>query len=139
MPDDGMQLVNMTTGTGEQQRTPTIFKTSVGGGGATIWTPASGKKFRMLGFNITVTNDYASATAENNLALLDNATTFMRFSFFCPATGITTVAGKVELANMPILPGNGYLSIAADNPLKTFLSGALTAGQISMNVWGCEE
>lgn len=123
------------------QRTPTVFKGLAGANGAglaTIWTPAKGKKFRLLGGNVTLTKEAACAGALW-ISLCDNtetaATRIIRFEISSAALVAT---GQVE--NFPfVIPGNGYLSQAADNVLALNLSGALTAGLCTVSIWGVEE
>lgn len=74
----------------------------------TVWTPATGKKFRLLGFSISV-------SAAANVLLEDNAAA--TFIFRTPKL----------VADTPytfILPGRGYLSTAANNVLKATSSAA---------------
>jgi hypothetical protein len=84
---------------------------------ATIWTPASGKKFRFMGFLL-------STTVAGNFLFKDNTTEFLR----APA-----IAGDFK---PPPPMGNGYLSSAADNPLKLDVT---VNGTVNGFVFGCEE
>jgi len=129
-------VYNNVTNKAEIQRTPTVFKTIRGKttGTNTLWDPAAGKKFRLMGGIITLSKDAACAGAET-LFLVDNATDLMAFDISSAALVAT---GKIHTIAFQ-LPGNGYLSLAADNILNLSFNAALTAGSASANVWGTEE
>jgi hypothetical protein len=121
----------------ERVRTPTSFK-AVGGiasaGATAVWTPAGGKKFRVMGGLIALSKEAACAGAES-IALKDSAATFLEVDI---SNAALVATGQVEIIPFAY-PGNGYLSTAADNVLNVNLGGALTAGVLTVNVWGCEE
>lgn len=100
---------------------PIVFKT-VGLTAATaetaLWTPASGKKFRLMGFILT-------PGATGTLTLKDG-------------TGLATIFVARGLIDQPIIVdlGNGILSGAADRVL-TVIRG--TSGILDGTVWGREE
>ena len=128
-------LYNPLTGKGETKRTLTkIIPTALisAAGNTAIWTPAAGKKFRLIGFSVVVRGDTTTA-AGSLVTLLDGATTIDNVCWLA-----TTVATQPNRWSEP-LPGNGYLSAAANNILYANLSAAATAGGIYINVWGCEE
>jgi hypothetical protein len=130
-------LYNPATFYAEPARTPTIFKhqlcTTVAA--TAVWTPAGGKKFRLMGYVITPAAGMAAAGIEL-ITFLDNAAAI-------------TIAHQVYLpiaasiVNQPSivvrLPGNGHLSTNADNVLNVTLTAAATAGAISVMVYGTEE
>lgn len=125
----------------ELRRTPSILKTAqVSATSTTVWTPAAGKKFRLMGFSIVLSADATLATAGKTvLALVDNATAInMAFSFWVPAVALTSVLGTTNPLNFS-LPGNGYLSLGANNALNVTLSVALATGKFSINLVGTEE
>ena len=104
-------------------RTPSVFKSLAAvliTAQTTIWTPAAGKKFRLMGFVIT------QGVLAGNVTLKDN-------------TGGTTI---LVIPSTPIgqplsVPlGNGILSAAANNVLTATGSATET---ISGFVYGCEE
>jgi hypothetical protein len=127
-------LFNPTTKQNEALRTPTIFKTTAliqAIGNTAIWTPASGKRFRLLGGVVNVPNTSTSAAGTIS-ALFDGAT----------ASGITLTAIGATTAGISYtltLPSNGYLSTAINNALNLNNSAAYTAGGIIVCVWGVEE
>jgi len=116
----------------ELVRTPSIFKTGTANaiGSTALWTPAAGKKFRVMGYTFTLPSTATSA-AGTVITLKDDATSV--FTIIVMGTTSGALSGSVEL------PGNGYLSTAADNVLNINCSAALTAGQIAVSVWGTEE
>jgi hypothetical protein len=91
------------------------------GTGATIWTPASGKKFRLMGWSL-------SSSAAAALIFGDNAigTVILR-------TPLVAAGGLTEA---PPQIGSGFLSAAADNVLK--LDTTVTS-TVSGFVFGVEE
>jgi hypothetical protein len=111
---DGSQWVRVrTASTYKDQSTVAI------GSIATVWTPASGKKFRLMGGSISV-------SAAGSILFEDN-------------TGGNTVFRTPKLAaDTPYnfdLPG-GKLSATANNVLKATLS---TTGNLTGTLWGTEE
>lgn len=126
----------------ENHRTPTIYKNANGQGGMTAWTPTAGKKFRLMGFHLSVTPDAAisGGAAEVIFSLTDQATP-IGFSFraFIPATAVVATPGSIVIASI-VIPGNGYLSLAAANNLLVGVTGGvLTTGQFVFNSFGTEE
>jgi len=108
--------------TWDRARTPSKFVPVALGAGtaeATLWTPASGKKFRMMGFCLTV-GGAATLTFKDN-------------------TGGTTIFAARGATDQPIQPsgmGNGILSAAANNVLTVTRSASVT---LDGTVWGTEE
>ena len=111
----------------DRVRTPKIFKSFAStaitaGTGITLWTPTSGKKFRLLGCAI-------SYSAAAQLIFGDNAVgTVILRSPTLAAAGIF-ILGAADL-------GNGILSAAANNVLKLDATGSANAAGA---VWGVEE
>jgi hypothetical protein len=117
-------------------RTPTVFKSvQCNTAAATaVWTPAAGKKFRLMGGVIT-TSGWLAAAAETIVTLLDQAGAItLAFNFVLPAAA-TALSACIPFDLKP----NGYLSAAANNVLNATLSGNLTGGHIMVSVWGTEE
>ncbi len=134
-------LWNPGTDNMELSRTPSIYKNFSGGAlSNTLWTPAAGKRFRLMGFSIVLSADATLAAAgETVLALVDQATAInIAFAFWVPAIAITTSLGTTNPVNFN-LPGNGYLSLAANNALIANLTVALATGVFSINAMGTEE
>lgn len=91
-----------------------------------LWTPAAGKRFRLLAAALSVASGAATA---GFLRLYDNTTGFaIGADVQYPTSGIA-------LVSMP-LPENGYLSLAANNALGVYNSTACT---LSAAVFGVEE
>lgn len=88
--------------------------------GATIWTPASGKKFRLMGYSF-------SASAAASLIFGDNVVGTVIFR-----GPLLAAAGIDSQYNL----GNGFLSAAANNVLKLDVSANAT---VTGTVWGTEE
>jgi hypothetical protein len=109
----------------DRLRTPNIWKTIAAvavtaGTPQTVWTPAAGKKFRLMGFAV-------SLTVAGSVIFDDNAvgTEIIRTPLLAAGTGI---------ASPPM--GNGFLSAAANNVLQVNVSAT---GSVSGFVYGTEE
>lgn len=111
---------------------PTTFKTGSANaiGSTALWTPATGKKFRILGFSFTLPST-ATTAAGSTITLMDNATAV--FTLLLVGTTSDALSGVVNL------PSGGYLSAVVNNVLNINLTAALTAGAIAVNAWGLEE
>lgn len=109
--------------TWDRQRTPNVFKTfSLAASSAeqTIWTPTAGKKFRLMGFVLTINTLAATVTFRDNTA---GATIFV-------------TAGLAGAIVAPSNLGNGILSATINN-LLTIQASAVSA--LVGTVWGTEE
>jgi hypothetical protein len=110
----------------DRQRFPNVFKTLSAvavNTEVTIWTPTSGKKFRLMGFVLTSTG------ASGNVALKDNTggTTILTIPF--------SSIGDSKAIPYPGL-GNGILSAASNNVLTAL---GQTGQSISGFLMGLEE
>lgn len=119
--------------------TPTTFKHLVINGAAgdmNIWTPAAGKKIRLLGYHFTMRKD-TLATGAMTLQFKDGATLIAAPIFNFPDG---TAAPAAFHVSGRMLDDVGYLSLAADNILKiTKAGGNFSAGEVNLAVWGLEE
>jgi hypothetical protein len=126
-------------------RTPNIFHTAsvpaTASGNTAVWTPTSGKKFRLMRFQITATDLSATAAALLTISFQDATTAIGigTYDVWIPATaslasGITTVSAWVDI-------GNGYLSTTINNVLNANISATLSGatGTFRVNVCGTEE
>lgn len=127
-------------------RTPTVFKTAsvaaTATGNSAVWTPGSGNKFRLLGFQITAQGLAATVSAVVTISFQDSASgiTFGTFDVDVPAvaglvSGVDIISGYVDMGAF------GILSAAANNVLNFNISaaGAGTVGTYRINVAGTEE
>lgn len=89
--------------------------------GVTAWTPASGKKFRLMGWNLSTSVAAAIEFHDNTVG----ATPILQ-------TPLLAAAGYHNSVNM----GNGFLSATADNVL---ILDVTASGNVSGMVWGTEE
>lgn len=123
---------NVASGMSERQLTPGFFKTGTAAalGNTALWTPTTGKKFRILGFKVFIPSTTTTA-AGSTITLKDDASTV----FTLAVIGTTTQVINYQQTGM----GNGYLSAAANNVLNINCSAALTAGGCTVDVWGTEE
>lgn len=133
-------IFNPDTGGFEYQRT--ITKLPINGAGAAgdnvIWTPAKGKKFRLLGFLLTI--PIGSTTAASQVVSIKDGvggTAGAIMSFNISIGALAALTQPIILLVM--LPSNGCLSSKADNPLNVNLLCAMTAGGVQFSGWGCEE
>jgi hypothetical protein len=99
-------------------------------GNTAIWDPAAGKRFVLVGvyyqYPATLTTAGGSL-----LSLYDGTTTNVLILSDAQATNPATHQ------HIPI-GRDGYLSAAADNILYANLSAAVTAGSVTVSVWGYE-
>ena len=114
----------------DRQRTPNVFKklqavSVTAGTPVAVWTPAAGKKFRMMGFIL--------ATTVAGSILMEDATGGANEFHRVPLLTGTT-APPPPIASPPL--GNGYLSTTANNAL--FIDVTVT-GVVSGVIYGTEE
>lgn len=121
-------------------RTPSIFKTAsaAASGNTAVWTPTSGKKFRLMRFMVQVTGNSTTASGVVvTISFQDSASAMnIAMDVFVPTTSLGTgddfVGPWVDL-------GNGFLSAAANNVLNINLSAALATGNVRVTCCGTEE
>lgn len=135
-------LVNIVTAVNNLQTSfnpqPTIWKyADVSATGDTvIWTPATGKKFRLMAYNIETTSNIAG-NASISISLKDGSTAMgMGTIIWAPLLAVATGSGRNDTGWRDLKAG--YLSLAANNTLKATLSAALT-GTARINMMGREE
>lgn len=99
-----------------------------------VWTPAGGKKFRLMGGLISMSGLIAAAATRTMTLFEETAgTVLFRCNITIPVLG-TNVAFPFNF------PGNGFLASIADKKLQcTTAGGTYTAGGDSVMVWGTEE
>jgi hypothetical protein len=107
----------------DRLRTPNVFKVVsavavTAGTPASVWTPTSGKKFRLLGFVL-------SLSVAGFVKLIDSAAEIFR-------TGAMPLGDGDEVISL----GNGILSALANNILKIDVSAT---GTVNGTVFGVEE
>lgn len=133
-------LVTGSSYVGLPRREADVFRqtTATANSNQTIWTPATGKRFRLLGYAIDVTGDANVASATHvTISLTDSGTLFgLSHSVYIPASG--TVNGNLAQWAWD-LGGIGYLSSTVGNSLQLLPATALTAGLIRVRVQGVEE
>jgi hypothetical protein len=125
-------------------RTPDVFKTLANdttSGNTAIWTPASGRKFRLMGYQVIVPGNAVYATTAGTLTVtFQDATTATPFTHVVQVP--TTAVNGVLYNSGWISLGNGFVSSTANNALNVNLAlggtGALTAGA-TVNVCGVED
>jgi hypothetical protein len=134
-------LYNYNGTNNDRVRTPTTFKTATAtaAGDTALWTPAAGKKFRLMRFTIQITSDASTTGGADIDIILRDATTGLAaaLTVFVPAVAATTFGSTVTTGWINL--GNGILSAAANNVLNINLSAALTSGKVRAIVGGTEE
>ena len=144
-----LNMVSTGTAAGFFQRTPAVFKTAsvpaTASGNTAVWTPAAGKKFRLMKFQISGTNLAATAVTTITISFVDGATGIAigTYDVLLPAVATSTailVGGSVRISEVYDL-GNGYLSLAANNVLSANVSATVAGatGSFRYNVIGTEE
>lgn len=104
-----------------------------------IWTPASGKSFKLLGFVIMLTGN-ATVTAGTvvTATLYDGANAIpIAFDFFVPQTTANQWTPDNDTPWIDL--DEGYLSAAVNNVLSINLSTALTVGNFRVFCIGTEQ
>lgn len=119
----------------EAQRTPDTFKTLFNqtAGGNVLWDPAVGARVRLMGGIFTIAAPTLGAAAVNRVGLYDSAVQVIYLEFWCAAAAAAT-----NIVLPFNFPGNGYLC-PLNGDLSMTLATNLTAGSISVTVWGTEE
>jgi hypothetical protein len=125
----------------DRLRTPNIFRQGVRAtsGNNAFWTPAAGKKFRLMGYFITMTAEAAAASAADMIISLTDAGALIgvSHSVYVPALSPTTSGGGFSTGFVSL--GNGILSAVANNALFLNITVTLTAGTVSAVAIGTEE
>lgn len=109
-------------------------------GATLIWTPASGRSFRLLKYQIEATANVAQQNQGVIIVSFTDNDTSMPFAHdvFVPSSAMNSNNIKYQ-SGWIALGGIGYLSVAANNVLNVNLSATLTAGNFRINVCGTEE
>lgn len=119
----------------DRQRGANVFKSVVvtAAGDTTIWTPTSGKKFRLMGLSISASGTAAALVADL-LKIQDGAGGANLWQ------GLIAVAVTVTGDSQIFVDfGQGRLSGAINTVLNANLATAFTAGGAAVNAWGTEE
>lgn len=134
------RLSGWNGGTYERVRVANVFRTVgpiTAAGSTAVWTPAAGKRFRLMGYQLEVAgNSSIAAAGLDAVNLLDGAAVVLRHNPWVPAAA-GTVLGAVVLNDSDL--GQGYLSAAANNVLSVNIATAFATGGVTVNVWGTEE
>ena len=132
--------------TWDRQRTPNKFNTAsvaaTATGNTAVWTPTSGKKFRLMKFQVTAQGLAATATGVVTVTFQDATTQINTGAYDVDVPAVANVtSGTDNVSGGWIDLGNGYLSAAANNVLNFNISaaGAGTVGTYRINVAGTEE
>ena len=122
-------------------RNPTTFKTvqATASGNTALWTPTSGKKFRLMRLIIDFTANVSQSAGGVITLTFQDSTTGLPISFdvFVPTAAVTTTQGGYTSGWIDL--GNGILSAAANNVLNVNLSAALATGNARVTACGTEE
>lgn len=121
-------------------RHPTTFRSGIitAAGSTALWTPATGKKFRVMRYMLELTGNAIQAAAGVVTVTLYDAAAAMNIvhSLYVPGAASNNLGGYnpgwFDL-------GNGVVSAAANNVLNVNLSAALTGGGLRVTVCGTEE
>lgn len=134
-------LYDPVTDTQSVVREVNIFKNVAANanGNTALWTPAAGKKFRLMRYCLAVTGNAAAAAAgTKTFSLFDGAAGAIGQAHAVFIPGAALNAGALYTGPWIDL-GNGILSSAANNVLNVNLSAALTAGFCNVIACGTEE
>lgn len=137
-----LKLYNGTANnTWDRGRTATKFASigATSSGDTAVYTPTSGKKFRILRYSIECTADVATSGGSVIDIVLRDSSTALGFgsSIFAPAVAGTTFGAGHSTGWRDV--SNGYQSTTINNVLNVNLSATLTSGKVRVNVALCEE
>jgi len=122
---------------------PEIYKTvsANAAGNTVLWTPAAGKRFRLLRYRIALSNDAVIAVAGRiTVDLLDGAVSLnLTENIFVAAAANGTFSPNFTGTGWFELGPAGILSAALNNILNVNLSVALTGGLARVWAAGYEE
>lgn len=123
-------------------RTPGTFQTAqaLAAGNTALWTPAAGKKFRLMRYLVTVTDDATrAAPGVLTVSLFDAAAgaTGQAHDVYVPAVALVNTGALYQSGWIDL--GNGFLSAAVNNVLNINLSAALVTGNVRVIACGTEE
>lgn len=126
-------------------RSPNIFKTvqANASGDNALWTPAGGKKFRLMRLKIDVPANCTLAARGVEVIKLRDATTDISVTtdvWLGQTTPVETASSQIPNFTTGWLDlGNGVLSSAANNVLNVNLGTALATGNVRVTAIGTEE
>ncbi len=122
----------------DRVRVANVFKSvaATALGNTVVWTPAAGKKFRLMGYAISVSGTLA-ASGVQVIQLLDSATIIGRMNAGLIQTRTANISGGDSQAFRDL--GQGRLSAVANNVLNVNLSTAMADGSVTVDAWGTEE
>jgi hypothetical protein len=134
----GNFLWNPASSAWEAKRTATVYKniTTLANGSTALWTAGVGKRWRILGCQITLMQG-TTAAAACVVKLLDVAAD--------TGIGVTLGVGALTAAPATIVVldlkdmGNGITAAATNTALNVNLSSVLAVGGVTVEVWGVEE
>ncbi len=128
-------------GGNDRLRIAEVFNTATAtaSGNTALWTPAAGKKFRLMGYSFLITQNAAQSVGGLLEITFQDGTTPLPFalSVFVPGAA-GTVVGAGDNTGWVVL-GNGKISSTVNNVLNINLSAALTAGEVRSVAIGTEE
>lgn len=112
---------------------------AVSSGNTAVWTPASGKKFRLMRYKISIPGHSTTSVAgTQTLSFQDGAggATNIVETMYVPSTASNWFGswstGWIDL-------GNGFISTAANNALNINLNKTMLTGSVDVQVVGTEE
>lgn len=122
-------------------RTPTVFRqvSTAATGSTALWTPATGNKFRVLRFRVSVTALAKAAVAADLVIDLFDAAVSMKVASVCTIPVAAAGNGVILDTGWIDLGAFGILSAAINQALNVNLSFALTGGLVNVQVAGTEE
>ncbi len=118
---------------------PNIFNLAIAAaaGDTVVWTPAAGKKFNLMGYQISIAGTLA-ATDVLRVQVNDGSPVFSNISIHCATLTITTPTGDTQIG--VDYNGGFFTSHAANSVLAVNLSAAIldANGGVFIQTWGFE-
>lgn len=135
---DIAQLFGFNGTTFDRVRIANVFHSVIAtaAGSTAVWTPTAGKRFRLMGYTISVAGTLA-ATGVQTIKLEDSATVIKNHLANVIETPSASISGGDTQIGVDL--GQGELSATVNNVLNINLSTAMATGGVAINVWGTEE
>lgn len=130
------RVLNTVSGQYDQVRAATTVKAISANAYANtiVWTPAAGKRIRVMGYCIQTSNARFGSNGDLTVTLLEQGGVWLgQFNF---GLGAAATNQPVIVVNFP---PPGILLSAPDKKIAIDLSNGLTAGAFGVTVWGSEE
>lgn len=102
-----------------------------------LWTPSTGKKFRVKGGLISIHGN-GSGAGHETITLIEETLGSIGLAVHCWLV-TSNLSTESTIFQFPFDLGDGYLATTADKKLQYSIGKALAMGKVTVIVWGTEE